>query len=406
VSFMRFFPTSLRLCPNGIKQLFLLVYTIPVFSMASPVRNHVAQQDTLKSKVGEHISAEYCAQNTVLPTDSVISWSGRWSSTQEGQGAVVVDWPAVRAQTILQQGALYAQIQGRSTWEVFINRKWQAFIQVEDSACVHLATVNHSAPAHVEFIKSSENQTNQVTVTRFAFSSNAQLKPVRPMQRRIEFIGDSYTVGFGNGSEHTHPPSGMEDSLVFYSTRAALSYGAIIARNMGGDFQINAMSGRGLVHNYNGIIPEKTLLYHYQKSLVSADYYSGPAIALDWDFTKWHPQVIVISIGINDFQQNNSDKPVEVFVQEYRKFLGFLRSKHPRVQFILCATYVWPKDVLKQAVQTVVQQEKQAGHTDVVYFEFTAQKSGLYSHPNLQDHEAIAQQLQSIITRRGGWLSR
>ena len=72
----------------------------------------------------------------------------------------------------------------------------------------------------------------------------------RPLQ--FEFIGNSDMAGFGVTSE-TRDCSGDEVRL---STDTQQTYGALVARHFGADYQINAHSGIGLVRNYEGVNPD------------------------------------------------------------------------------------------------------------------------------------------------------
>ncbi|GAB7045775.1 hypothetical protein JCM9534A_09010 [Catenuloplanes indicus JCM 9534] len=83
--------------------------------------------------------------------------------------------------------------------------------------------------------------------------------PARP--RQIEFIGDSYTAGYGNESA-TRDCTGDE---VHRTTNADRSFGALAARGLGADYQLNAFSGRGMVRNYNGGEPGTSYRTYYER---------------------------------------------------------------------------------------------------------------------------------------------
>ncbi len=71
--------------------------------------------------------------------------------------------------------------------------------------------------------------------------------------RQIEFIGDSMTAGYGNMST-TRDCSA--NGGVSRNTNTDLSFGALTAKALNADYQINAFSGLGMVRNYGGgILP-------------------------------------------------------------------------------------------------------------------------------------------------------
>ena len=59
---------------------------------------------------------------------------------------------------------------------------------------------------------------------------------------QLEFVGDSYTAGYGN----TSTSRDCTGEQVTRTTNADLSFGAVTARALGADYQINAFSGRGI----------------------------------------------------------------------------------------------------------------------------------------------------------------
>ncbi|MDG4802545.1 cellulose binding domain-containing protein [Micromonospora sp. WMMD980] len=67
--------------------------------------------------------------------------------------------------------------------------------------------------------------------------------------RQIEFIGDSWTAGYGNMST-TRDCSG--NGGVTRNSNADVTFGALTAQNLNADYQLLAWSGLGMVHNYNG----------------------------------------------------------------------------------------------------------------------------------------------------------
>src|SRR6185312_14756892 len=105
---------------------------------------------------------------------------------------------------------------------------------------------------------------------------------------QIEFIGDSHTVGYGNTSRTRE----CTQDDVWKTTDNSQSFGPLIAGHYAADYQINAISGRGIVRNYNGT-PGDTLPVAYPYVLFDKkEEYSDP---------HWKPQIIVISLGTNDF---------------------------------------------------------------------------------------------------------
>jgi hypothetical protein len=108
--------------------------------------------------------------------------------------------------------------------------------------------------------------------------------------RQIEFIGDSLTVGYGNTSGSRSCPA----DGVARTTDTDLSYGALTARGLSADYQVNAFSGKGMVRNYNGGDPGNHYRAYYDRALLNTP---GDV----WDPSAWRPQLVVVYLGTNDF---------------------------------------------------------------------------------------------------------
>ncbi|MFE4996705.1 RICIN domain-containing protein [Streptomyces mirabilis] len=87
-----------------------------------------------------------------------------------------------------------------------------------------------------------------------AAPGGAVLSKPAARDRQIEFIGDSLTVGYGNLSTSRT----CTWDQVRRNTNSDMSYGALTARQLNADYQINGYSGLGMVRNYNGGSPDVT----------------------------------------------------------------------------------------------------------------------------------------------------
>jgi len=341
----------------------------------------------------------------LAPTDARIQMQGRYAvvSAQEIQ----FDWPATRILFRFSGTGATIRLGGLNQYEVTVDGVVGERIAAADSVAEFtLAQGLEDGPHTVVIAKRTESLGNTASFEGIRLlGPKAQLldPPARP-QRRIEFIGDSYTVGYGNESVIQTPAENQVDSLLFATTNAQRSFASLVGKRLGAEIQVNAISGRGLVRNYNGFSPGKEYAYFYPYALLTERERTGNAPR--WDLNSWHPQVLVIGLGINDWQAQPPYPEAAQWDKAYAAFLDSLRVIHPGVKFILCATAVWPNDVLIPRVQAVVAAEQARGKNDVRYFEYTASKSALWSHPSVLDHEAIARALVPLVTELGGWRSR
>ena len=158
----------------------------------------------------------------------------------------------------------------------------------------------------------------------------------RARARAIEFIGDSYTVGYGAASG----TRACSDEEVWRTTDNSLAFGPQVARRFDADYRIMAISGRGVVRNFSNADGD-TLPAAYARRLPD-----DPAAATDSDDPTWSPQLIVIGLGTNDFSTpvglgepwRDAAALSADFEARYVDFVGSLHRRHPSARFILLAS--------------------------------------------------------------------
>jgi lysophospholipase L1-like esterase len=217
-------------------------------------------------------------------------------------------------------------------------------------------------------------------------------KPV-PRNRQIEFIGDSLTVGYGNLS----PSRTCTWDQVKRTTNADVSYGALTARQLNADYQINGYSGLGMVRNYNGGTPDVTYRTFYDRALlnVSGDVWQNPG--------TWRPQVVVVNLGTNDFSTAinpgepwTPDSLAAGYRSSYGDFIQLLRSRYGADTTIVAVG----AGQYAGHVQQVVKARNDAGDSRVRYW--FLDDSGLDFHGcdwhySARDDRLIADRLGSFI---------
>lgn len=214
--------------------------------------------------------------------------------------------------------------------------------------------------------------------------------------RQIEFIGDSYTAGYGDMSDTRDCTSDQ----VNRTTNADLSFGALTAHRLNADYQINAFSGRGMVRNYNGGEPGTNYRTYYDRALLAVpdDVWRPPP--------TWHPQVVVIGLGINDFSTAiNPGEPwtpetlVAAYHDAYQAFIDKIRARYgPRTYIVVSATYVYNTTVPSELAQQIVQERNTAGDPRVTYWYYDGlDYLGCQYHPSLNDHQLIAAKLTTFL---------
>jgi lysophospholipase L1-like esterase len=254
----------------------------------------------------------------------------------------------------------------------------------------------------VRLVKRSESPWATSTFGGFvAAPGGAILGRPAPRHRQIEFIGDSYTAGYGNLSA-TRDCTGDE---VNRTTNADQSFGAVAARRLGADYQVNAFSGRGMVRNYNGIEPGTSYRTYYDRALlaVDSDVWSRPR--------SWRPRLVVVGLGINDF--STAVNPGEPWTPEslqaayheaYHGFLDKLRARYPGATILVSATYMSNTTVYAQTAERIVRERNAAGDRRIRFWYYSNEGldyMGCHWHPSLHDHQLIAGRLLDYLTTLG-----
>jgi lysophospholipase L1-like esterase len=238
----------------------------------------------------------------------------------------------------------------------------------------------------------SENQAAPASFRGFALPPDGKALDSRARARQIEFIGDSYTVGYGNIS----PTRECTTDEVWAATDTSQGFGPIVARRYDADYQINAISGRGIVRNWDGT-PGDPLPVAY------------PFVLFDkktaYKDDRWRPQIIVIELGTNDFSTalhpqerwKSRDALHADFEATYIRFVKQLRAKNPKAFFILMASDGADGEIQAE-VQKVLKQLQAAGEQRIDFIPMNGlAMTGCHFHPSTADDKTVADSLIRFI---------
>jgi lysophospholipase L1-like esterase len=218
----------------------------------------------------------------------------------------------------------------------------------------------------------------------------ASSSPAPIGSRRIEFVGDSITVGYGNeGVGPICPGPRTENEF--------LSFAALTARAFGAEHFSLAWSGRTV----------EDMASLYERTLPARP-------DSRWDFSSWTPDVVVINLGTNDFTRG--DPGQSTFTRPYTALIQRVRTRYPAAR-IVCAlgpmmtdTYPPGAHALTRArgyITSVVESLRARGDAKVSFVEFPAQDPndglGCDFHPSLKTHRRMADELVTALRAQMGW---
>lgn len=250
----------------------------------------------------------------------------------------------------------------------------------------------------VEVLVATESQAGPNTFGGFAIPAGEKAQQPAPRRRQMEFIGDSHTVGYGNlSTKHA-----CTKDEIWADTDDTKAFGALIAAHYDADYQVNAISGRGVVRNYGGFEAD-TLPEAYPYVLFDKQQrYSDPA---------WKPQVIVIALGTNDFttplhageRWKTRDQLHADYEATYARFLEGLRARDPGALIVVWATDMAEGEIATEA-RKVVEQRKQRGDQRITFLPIDGLSLAACDwHPSAADDRVIAEKVMRVIDAARVW---
>ena len=337
-----------------------------------------------------------------LPQNSIFRYLGRVNpSTKE------LTWPATGiAFNFVGTSATVpiTKITGDNAIDIFIDGGAPIVIDNVTGTCIKtpagLANGHHS----VSIRKKSEASFGSIFIGDP--TTTGKFLPIAEPKRRMEIIGDSISVGYGE--DGTYPCvniAALED--------APRTYGALTANNISADYSIVAWSGRGIIRNYPTVQVDTSptapeLWTRYGANDADNSYPFEPKV-----------NIVVINLGTNDFAYlgfNATGQPynlrAELNATDYTNalvnFSNTVLSKYPRAQLfitsspLLSDTYPTAEEAqhTKQvnAIEAAVAQIGAKAH----FVNFPTQDStddgiGCDSHPSIITHEKDAVILTAAI---------
>lgn len=212
--------------------------------------------------------------------------------------------------------------------------------------------------------------------------------PVLP-QRRIEFIGNSITCGAS--SDTSAVPCGAAEWHDQHN--AYMAYGPVTSRMLNARWMLSSVSGIGLIHSCCDMTVAMPQVYDKVN-------FSGDTIA--WDFSKYQPDVVSVALGQNDGVQDST-----AFCTAYVDFITRLRGYYPSAT-IICITSPMADanltTVMQKYLASIVARVNASGDDNVhSYFFSRSYNSGCDWHPDVKEHQLIADELAEFIKKVKNW---
>lgn len=238
-----------------------------------------------------------------------------------------------------------------------------------------------------------------------SLSADGEPRPTEPPVRRMEFIGDSITCGFGIEGKSA------EERFSTKTENPRKTYAALAAERFGAEYNLICWSGIGV---YSSDCPEGAeapadgwvmpMLYDYTDIGMENILGAEPEL---WDFSRFVPDVIVINLGTNDssFTRDIPDR-TENFKKSYADFVSHISEKNPDA-YIICALGMMGDAQGGKLFPAVEEAVRGLCGGRIFSLELDEQQSadgtGCENHPNEVTHRKAADKLAAKISEITGW---
>ncbi len=352
------------------------------------------------------------AMNTIIPTWNNVKPLGR---TMQLEDALWLCLSGTGAEFTAECTSLRVTMAGDSAVTAPANRVRLA-IEVNGQRVVDdmldapekTYDVWHSAAPEsitVRIIKLSESAMSTCAIK--AITTDAQaIYPTPKKARSIEFIGDSITCGYGADDEVA------EHNFTTSTENVTHSYAYKTAQALDADYSMVSFSGYGIISGYTGTGESKMInqllpTYYEKLGFSYASYKGRTPASVDWDFSAYTPDLVVINLGTNDDSYTGADpERQEDYRAQYTEFLKVVRRNNPNAT-ILCTLGIMGDRLYPQVKSAVNAYTEETGDTNIACLKFDVQSpaDGYAAdwHPSQLTHTKASEKLVKRIQQLMGW---
>ncbi len=330
-------------------------------------------------------------------SDPGIFYQGR---VLKENGKVILDWSNTTVYIKFSGTCLTMDCKDSGTcfFNVWIDKPMRPaqdyVIATENGGRIPLAEGLQEGSHSIILQKRSEGEQGCLTINRF-LTDGKLLKAADPFTRHIEFIGDSYTCGFGTeGADKSQPFRASEENC-------NLAYASITGRYFDAGIRTICHSGRGVVRNYNDADPESgTMVDRY------GQYLDDSFRDRKWDASRdgFKPDIVVIYLGTNDFSCGKQPS-LKLWCAGYAQLLRQVRGNYgPDVPVLCVASNADP--LMSEYVRIAVESTGDSNARCAVILPGAHDDSGdlgSCSHPNYKGHRKVASCIIPYVATLTGW---
>jgi hypothetical protein len=296
--------------------------------------------------------------------------------------------------------SIYAYItdpQAHNYLQYTVDGVYQKRIRIEGNSRLPVTiSISESGPHTVWVYKATEAATGPVFIEKIIAPDGFSLSvPDLPL---IEFIGNSITCGAA--ADPSEIPCGAGEYHDQHN--AYYAYGPRVARSLNVNFILSSVSGIGIYRNWNSLSPVMPQVYELTDFQEGSQRY--------WDFKTYHPRIVSIALGTNDFSDGDQIKPrlafdSAKFVKNYIDFVKLVKSKYPGARIALLSSPMLngnKRELLQNCLRAVKKQtdmQFEKSEPVALFFFKPMQAKGCGGHPSVEDHAILAKELTPFFKK-------
>lgn len=340
----------------------------------------------------------------IAANDKALRYTGRidWSREEEP----VFVFPCTSVELCFSGAVLRIHVKNSNVyWENYLGVLADGvqschYLKNSGETVITLSMPESETNRHQVMLFKRQDSCHEIRILGFELGEGEQLFALPPRsERRIEVYGDS--VSAGEVSEATDYV-GREDPVHQggYSN-SWYSYAWMTARRLGAQLHDIAQGGIALRDRTGWFCEPEQIGMETVWNTVR--YHPALGKRMQWDFSKYVPQAVIVALGQNDshpedyMKQAYEGEQAECWRERYRSFLRELRGVYPKAEIICCTTLLQHDASWDRAIGEVVASLADDGITQYLFRRNGAATPG---HLRISEAEEMAEELAAYIESR------
>ena len=178
-----------------------------------------------------------------------------------------------------------------------------------------------------------------------------------------------------------------------------------LGRALDAQVHLACYGGRGLIRDWRGLASVANAPQFFDLAIVD------PPTPIVWDHAAYTPDVVVVSLGTNDFNLKlGAFPPRDGYVAAYVDFVRAIRRRYPAARIFLPEGAIVSDDTAPQRPQktalraAIAETARRLGDANVSVVQATHYPGDTCNaHPTSEQHAQMARDLEPAIRRTMGW---